>query len=915
MKKITFLNRLKKITSVIVMMAMVAVNLVLAPSVFALEGVPTIAVSSTSSSFGQTVDVPIAGSDLASVGSMSFQILYDNNALSFAGYTEEALSGVGILEIEPTLEFGVLDVTWTGLEPLTIESETPLFNLRFNVTEEIPHTALILFSDGPSLKDAEGLEIEGADFVDGQVILNPTLESIAVTTQPDKINYGLNEALDITGLVVTGTYTDGSTMVEEVTADNISGFNSAAFQFGQVLTVTVGEFTTTFTVDIWPFASDKKEISGFNFSDPSAFGVIDQEALTVAISVPFGTDVTALVPSIATSAISVNPPSGVAQDFTNPVFYTVTAVDGSTATYTVTVNVAEGSAKEITSFNVPEASGATIIDGTNISVFVPFGTAVTALVPSIAITGESVSPESGVAQDFTEPVVYTVTAADGSTQEYTVTAVVQANTEKEITAFEFADLGAVGVIDGTDVSVTVPFGTDVTALVPTITVSEQATVSPESGAATDFTEPVVYTVTAGNGLVQEYTVTVTVLDKAAAPVIISVATDGLINSLEEAAIHVIGTAEAGALVSVTLSDTVNTVSGELQLGEEATEYDIVIDGTTLNDGVLLVSATATRLETTSDVSEASVTLDTVSPTVLKMGDNTADVVLGVGNTNLVFSETLSASAQAAVESALTAGGDNALTYSWLEATLTITATVATTFANDIVAAVSDLAGNSVSEILLVDSTVVVPAPSGGGGGGGFLPRTTKSAEPDEEEIELQETDVAEPFGDIEDHWAFEFIEELRLAGLIQGKTTGKFAPDSYLTRAELTKMVVGMYGIATPSSVTGKPFSDVETNAWHAVYISAAKKAGILDGYPDGTFKPDQAVSRVEALKILLEASKKTLVADPTSFSDTDATAWYAIYVNYAKASGLVVGYGNGKFGPANVVTRAEFAKMVAMMM
>ena len=77
-----------------------------------------------------------------------------------------------------------------------------------------------------------------------------TLSSIAITTPADKLSYTVGEGLDITGLVVTGTYSDSSTQVETITADNISGFDSSAPVEDQVLTITVGGQTTAYTVDI-----------------------------------------------------------------------------------------------------------------------------------------------------------------------------------------------------------------------------------------------------------------------------------------------------------------------------------------------------------------------------------------------------------------------------------------------------------------------------------------------------------------------------------------------------------------------------------------------------------------------------------------------------------------------------------------
>jgi glucan-binding YG repeat protein len=90
----------------------------------------------------------------------------------------------------------------------------------------------------------------------------------------------------------------------------------------------------------------------------------------------------------------------------------------------------------------------------------------------------------------------------------TVTATYKDAQEAAADIISFTIRGAAGVISGTNIRVTVPAGTDVTALAPTIIVSEGASVSPASGVARDFTAPVTYTVTAENGGAKTYTVTV-----------------------------------------------------------------------------------------------------------------------------------------------------------------------------------------------------------------------------------------------------------------------------------------------------------------------------------------------------------------------------------------------------------------------
>ena len=131
---------------------------------------------------------------------------------------------------------------------------------------------------------------------------------------------------------------------------------------------------------------------------------------------------TSLTPTVEITGASVNPTSGDTQDFTAPVVYTVTAANLTTQAYTVTVSVAPSSAKDITQFTILGVDAD--ISGTDISLTVPFGTDPSSLTPTVVITGASVSPTSGDTQDFTAPVVYTVTAADLTTKAYTVTVTV-----------------------------------------------------------------------------------------------------------------------------------------------------------------------------------------------------------------------------------------------------------------------------------------------------------------------------------------------------------------------------------------------------------------------------------------------------------------------------------------------------------
>jgi len=201
----------------------------------------------------------------------------------------------------------------------------------------------------------------------------------------------------------------------------------------------------------------------------------------------------------------VSPTSGMEQDFSSPVIYTVTAADGSTKEYTVTVTEAASDAKDITDFVILGVHGTIGTD--TISLIVPYGTNLASLTPTITHTGASVFPGSGITHNFTDPVVYTVTADDGSIKYYTVTVAVASNNAKNIT--DFTILGIHGVIGPDTISITVPFGTNLTSLTPTIT-HTGSSVNPASGVPHNFTSPVVYTVTAADSSTKNYTVTATV---------------------------------------------------------------------------------------------------------------------------------------------------------------------------------------------------------------------------------------------------------------------------------------------------------------------------------------------------------------------------------------------------------------------
>ncbi len=127
--------------------------------------------------------------------------------------------------------------------------------------------------------------------------------------------------------------------------------------------------------------------------------------------------------------------------------------------------------------------------------------------------------------------------------------------------------------------------------------------------------------------------------------------------------------------------------------------------------------------------------------------------------------------------------------------------------------------------------------------------------------------------------------------------------------------IVGAQMIGTSVDLGAQVFSDVSTSNPDFTAIGYLKDHGVISGYPDGTFKPDQVVNRAEALKIILLGSGVQVAAsvDLEPFRDTDRTAWYATYVEKAKELAVVSGYPDGTFKPAQTVNLVENLKMLLL--
>lgn len=170
------------------------------------------------------------------------------------------------------------------------------------------------------------------------------------------------------------------------------------------------------------------------------------------------------------------------------------------------------------------------------------------------------------------------------------------------------------------------------------------------------------------------------------------------------------------------------------------------------------------------------------------------------------------------------------------------------------------------------------------------------------------------FSDVDsDNQYYEAIVYLAKEGVIAGYPDGSFKPNKTVSRVEALKFI--FEGIKESVSDGNLPFPDVSENEWYGKYLYTAFNRGVVNGYPDGTFKPSNTVNKAEFYKILFNGMGVDInprVAEKP-FEDVERDDWFAPYIAYAKELGITEDV--SKIRPSQGMTRGEVAYAIYRLM
>jgi hypothetical protein len=176
------------------------------------------------------------------------------------------------------------------------------------------------------------------------------------------------------------------------------------------------------------------------------------------------------------------------------------------------------------------------------------------------------------------------------------------------------------------------------------------------------------------------------------------------------------------------------------------------------------------------------------------------------------------------------------------------------------------------------------------------------------------------FEDVDQHWSKDEVNDMGSRMVISGVGNGIFNPDHDITRAEFAAIIVRGLGLELESGPV--PFSDVKASAWYNDVVKTAHANNLINGYEDGTFRPNDKITREQAMVIISKAMEITKLSNQLSNPSTEATlyqyqdvteisAWALHGIADTVQAGIVSGRSSTELAPKDNMTRAEVVVII----
>ena len=170
------------------------------------------------------------------------------------------------------------------------------------------------------------------------------------------------------------------------------------------------------------------------------------------------------------------------------------------------------------------------------------------------------------------------------------------------------------------------------------------------------------------------------------------------------------------------------------------------------------------------------------------------------------------------------------------------------------------------------------------------------------------------FKDVDKHWAKDAIYLVANAGIVGGYPDGRFGPNDGITRAQFSKVIANFMGFKEEGDISA--FTDLNPNDNLTPYVAKCVKAGVLGGTSATTMSPNAKVTRETAATMLSRAFKLDTTGYTPDFTDKNAiSGWAKAHVAVMKETGLIAGYPDGSFNPKKSITRAEMMTIIARLL